>query len=125
MPIMNEEMLHDFMDEHFPQVSDLDMRVEAVDERTIRMRLPVDDRHLRPGGTVSGPTLMTLADCAMYLLVLAQIGPVAAHRRAHPWSCKGRSQLGCSTCTRSASYLPTWLAFWPSFPLWSRSDCSA
>lgn len=30
---------------------------------------------LRPGGTLSGPTLMTLADTAMYFLVLAMTGP--------------------------------------------------
>ncbi|MFV2093178.1 MAG: PaaI family thioesterase [Hyphomicrobiales bacterium] len=33
-------------------------------------------RHLRPGGTVSGPTLMMVADATMYILVLAHIGPV-------------------------------------------------
>jgi uncharacterized protein (TIGR00369 family) len=37
----------------------------------------VTDRHLRPGGTVSGPALMTIADTAMYYLVLGMIGPVA------------------------------------------------
>jgi uncharacterized protein (TIGR00369 family) len=32
---------------------------------------------LRPGGTISGPTLMALADCAMYVVLLSAIGPVA------------------------------------------------
>jgi len=32
---------------------------------------------LRPGGTVSGPTLMELADAAMYAAILGQIGKVA------------------------------------------------
>jgi uncharacterized protein (TIGR00369 family) len=41
------------------------------------MRVGVTDRHLRPGGTVSGPALMTIADTAMYYLVLGMIGPVA------------------------------------------------
>lgn len=36
-----------------------------------------DQRHLRPGGTISGPTLMALADAAMYAAILAQIGKVA------------------------------------------------
>ena len=31
---------------------------------------------LRPGGTVSGPTLMALADFAMYVVLLSRIGPV-------------------------------------------------
>src|SRR3546814_8206638 len=41
------------------------------------MAMPVGEQNLRPGGTVSGPTMMTLADCAAYLLILGRIGPVA------------------------------------------------
>ena len=41
------------------------------------MRLPVTAADGRPGGTVSGPTLMALADSAAWLAVLGQIGPVA------------------------------------------------
>jgi uncharacterized protein (TIGR00369 family) len=37
----------------------------------------VADRHLRPGGTVSGPSMFALADVAIYLAILARIGPVA------------------------------------------------
>lgn len=78
MPLaMSAEDLLSFLDESFPQAGHLGMRIERVDERSIRLRLPMDDRHLRPGGTVSGPTLMWLADCGIYLLILAQIGPVA------------------------------------------------
>ena len=39
------------------------------------MRLDPIKRHLRPGGTVSGPTLFTLADVTSYLTILAHIGP--------------------------------------------------
>ncbi len=39
--------------------------------------MKVNEKHLRPGGTVSGPTMFTLADCASYLIVLAHIGKVA------------------------------------------------
>jgi uncharacterized protein (TIGR00369 family) len=41
------------------------------------VRLPVAERHLRPGGTVSGPTMFALADVAIYLMILSRIGPVA------------------------------------------------
>ena len=41
------------------------------------MRLKVADRHLRPGGTVSGPTMFSLADVSIYLAILARLGPVA------------------------------------------------
>ena len=40
------------------------------------MREPFNERMLRPGGTVSGPTLMALADCAMYVVLLSAIGPI-------------------------------------------------
>ena len=47
----------------------------GADGLTVRLR--VDDRHLRPGGTVSGPSMFALADVAIYLAVLSRIGPVA------------------------------------------------
>lgn len=77
MPVMTAQMLEDFNREHFPQVDHMNMRVEHVDDETITIRMTVREQHLRPGGTVSGPTMMGLADAAMYLLLLAQIGPVA------------------------------------------------
>jgi len=66
-----------FLDEHFPQSGHLDLSIEHLDDRTIRLRLPTHDDHLRPGGTISGPTLMWLVDCGFYLLILGQLGPVA------------------------------------------------
>ena len=44
---------------------------------TARMRCDYHERHLRPGGTISGPTMMALADLALYAAILGQIGPVA------------------------------------------------
>ncbi|MCY4249788.1 MAG: PaaI family thioesterase, partial [Rhodobacteraceae bacterium] len=41
------------------------------------VQMDTSDRHLRPGGTVSGPTLFALADVSVYLIVLAYIGPKA------------------------------------------------
>lgn len=73
---MDRDALHVFLQEAFPQVAD-DFDVDAVGENTITMRLRVDDRHLRPGGTVSGPSMFALADVAAYLLILAHIGPQA------------------------------------------------
>jgi uncharacterized protein (TIGR00369 family) len=66
-----------FLDESFPQAARLRVRIEHVDEASIRLRLPIDESHLRPGGTVSGPSLVWLADLGAYLLILAQIGRVA------------------------------------------------
>jgi uncharacterized protein (TIGR00369 family) len=42
--------------------------------RAARVRLVPAEKSTRPGGTISGPTLMTLADVAMYVAVLASIG---------------------------------------------------
>ncbi|MDF2366449.1 PaaI family thioesterase [Sneathiella sp.] len=77
MPVMTAEMLETFNREHFPQVDHLGLKVAHVDDETIEIRMTTRERHLRPGGTVSGPTMMELADAGMYLLLLAQIGPVA------------------------------------------------
>jgi uncharacterized protein (TIGR00369 family) len=41
------------------------------------VRLDADERHLRPGGTVSGPSLFTLADIGGYVCVLTHAGPDA------------------------------------------------
>ena len=76
MPVMTPEQLLDFLNREFPQSHHLNLSIEHLDDRSIKLRLPVREQHLRPGGTVSGPTLMWLADCGFYLLVLAQIGPV-------------------------------------------------
>jgi len=50
--------------------------IEHADGRTCRIRLGFHESMLRPGGTVSGATLMALADCAMYVVLLSAIGPV-------------------------------------------------
>ena len=74
MTVMTKEDLAEFLKKEFPQVQ-TDFRVEEVRDMGLRVRLVVADRHLRPGGTVSGPTMFSLADVAVYLAILAQIGP--------------------------------------------------
>lgn len=76
MPVMTAEDLTEFLGREFPQVRH-DFVIEEVREMGLRVRLKVEDRHLRPGGTVSGPTMFSLADVAVYLAILAQIGPKA------------------------------------------------
>ncbi len=68
--------LTDFMIRAFPQVNE-DFEVEAVAPYEITVRLKVNNGHLRPGGTVSGPSMFGLADVSMYLAILAMIGPKA------------------------------------------------
>lgn len=77
MPLyFNKSDLTAFLTEVFPQVKD-DFVIEAVKEMEVTVRLKVQDRHLRPGGTVSGPSMFALADCSIYMAVLAMIGPEA------------------------------------------------
>lgn len=74
---MSADELDQFLHAHFPEMESGAFSVEEVGEMTARVRMRFDDRHLRPGGTVSGPSLMALADTAMYIALLAMIGPVA------------------------------------------------
>lgn len=64
-----------FMSEHFPQAKD-DFVVEGVAPMEVTVRMPVSERNLRPGGTVSGPSIFSLADVSVYFAILAMIGPV-------------------------------------------------
>ncbi|MDZ7823743.1 MAG: PaaI family thioesterase [Ahrensia sp.] len=76
-PIMTAADLERFLDEEFSEVH-VDGRVFSVAEVTSgKVILAFDPlpRHLRPGGTVSGPSLFTLADVGAYLVILAHIGP--------------------------------------------------
>ena len=74
---MSVAELEQFLRVEFPQAfSNGNIRVERADGETCLLRERYSDRMLRPGGTVSGPTLMALADCAMYVVVLSAIGPV-------------------------------------------------
>ena len=41
-----------------------------------RIRRTYNEKFLRPGGTISGPTMMAMTDFAMYVAILASIGPV-------------------------------------------------
>ena len=78
-PIMDPEALNRFLEEDFPQLhtDGKVFEVTNVAAGTIVIRLLPNERHLRPGGTISGPTLFALADVGAYCVVLAHIGPVA------------------------------------------------
>lgn len=49
--------------------------IEHVEYCGCRLRLATTDAALRPGGTISGPTMFTLSDTAFYVAVMASIGP--------------------------------------------------
>jgi uncharacterized protein (TIGR00369 family) len=72
---MDAAELHAFMTDAFDRP--LSWTIERVDADGVRVRQPVAGTDLRPGGTVSGPTLMGLADGVAYIAVLSHIGPAA------------------------------------------------
>jgi len=68
--------LERFLRAEFPQdFSNGDIKIESADGAHCFLRQRYNDRMLRPGGTISGPTLMALADFAMYVVLLSAIGP--------------------------------------------------
>ncbi len=66
-----QELLREYQLDHEGRVS-----IEALGKKSARARFRVGKKHLRPGDTVSGPTLMALADVAMYAALLGEIGLV-------------------------------------------------
>lgn len=72
---MDIPALQGFLERDFPQVVG---QFEFVDLAPpfLTMALNASDQHLRPGGTVSGPTMFALADVAAYFCILSVIGPV-------------------------------------------------
>ena len=78
-PIMTAEEINQFMETDFPQIH-TDGRVftvTTVEPGAVTMTFDPSERHLRPGGTVSGPAMFALSDVCAYAAVLAHIGPVA------------------------------------------------
>jgi uncharacterized protein (TIGR00369 family) len=76
MPVMTVDELQQFLLDGFP-LDPPAFVVEDIRDQQVRLRLPISAFHGRPGGTVSGPSLMSLADCAAWLAIVGHIGPVA------------------------------------------------
>lgn len=66
-----------FLRREFPQIDPMELRIEALEPGSARVRMPHHERNLRPGGTISGPAMMALADASAYVLMLGMLGPVA------------------------------------------------
>ena len=69
--------INGYLAQIFPQIGvGRDLVVESLGPMTATMRLRASEAHLRPGGTISGPSMFALADVALYVAILGQIGPV-------------------------------------------------
>lgn len=74
MARLSKTEMEGFFSQEFPQAKFV---LESFDQHSITVRRKIDVEDLRPGGTVSGPTMMSLADCAIYVAILREIGLVA------------------------------------------------
>jgi len=75
--VMTIEEMAALLEKEFPQAfyPGCGLTIERANYGDVRIRKAFHEDHLRPGGTVSGPTMMELADFAMYVAVFAAVGP--------------------------------------------------
>jgi acyl-coenzyme A thioesterase PaaI-like protein len=71
--VPTKEAIMEFLAREFPQNRCV---IETVEKGAATITHPIGNDHLRPGGTVSGPLLMTVADVALYVAILGTIGIV-------------------------------------------------
>jgi len=76
-PALTADEIEMLLTKEFPQAfyPGCGLTLERVEYASIRVRRAFHEDHLRPGGTISGPTMMELADFAMYVAVFSAIGP--------------------------------------------------
>jgi uncharacterized protein (TIGR00369 family) len=76
-PALSADEIAKLLHEEFPQAffPGCGLTLERVEYASVRVRRVFQEDYLRPGGTISGPTMMELADFAMYVAVLSAIGP--------------------------------------------------
>ena len=74
--VMTATEMNAFLQKVFLEVAG-EFNVEEATEAGVTLRLLVQDHHLRPGGTISGPAMFGLADVTAYMVTLAHIGPRA------------------------------------------------
>jgi uncharacterized protein (TIGR00369 family) len=74
---MSADEIGKLLEKEFPQAfyPGCGHSIEKVDYGDVRVRWTFDAANVRPGGTISGPTMMELADFAMYVAVFSAIGP--------------------------------------------------
>jgi len=76
-PALSADEIVKLLSVEFPQAffPGCGLSIERVEHGDVRVRRAFHEDHLRPGGTISGPTMMELADFAMYVAVFSAIGP--------------------------------------------------
>jgi uncharacterized protein (TIGR00369 family) len=74
---MDVAAMNQFLSDAFPNAPRMYAVTDSDVEHGVTLTLPYDVTQIRPGGTLSGPTMMALADAAAWMATLARIGPVA------------------------------------------------
>jgi uncharacterized protein (TIGR00369 family) len=74
MPVLGVNELQSILQGGFPDGEV--PRVEEVNDDFVLMSYAITDRHGRPGGTVAGPVMMSLADTSAWVVIMSQIGPI-------------------------------------------------
>lgn len=74
VPMLSAQQVQQLIRQGVPQAEEIDLRIEELSDKHSLARVPFHSRLIRPGGTLSGPTLMALGDAAMYALVLGKLG---------------------------------------------------
>ena len=76
-PVFTAQEISAYLATEFPQIGiGRNFSIESVGPMSARMRLHFSADHLRPGGTISGPTIFALADVSLYVAILAQLGRI-------------------------------------------------
>lgn len=75
---LSAQELTEFLDESFPERREAwpPIHIDHLAPNKARLRMELDVKHLRPGGTISGPAMFMLADYSIYVAILAMIGRV-------------------------------------------------
>ena len=75
-PALNAEQIAEVLHREFPQAfyEGCGLTLERIDYGSVRVRRHFHEDYVRPGGTISGPTMMELADFAMYVAVFSAVG---------------------------------------------------
>lgn len=76
-PVLTAQEVSAFLDEVFPQISFRQWEITQLSSGYCQIIYTIADTDIRPGGTVSGPTMFTLADVASYVVILGHLGKVA------------------------------------------------
>ena len=73
---LSAEQVQALIRQGVPMAEDMGLQIDALTADEALARIPFSERLVRPGGSISGPTIMALADAAMYAVVLGALGRV-------------------------------------------------